>query len=327
MVARGVVWASALALAVAFVACGGQSSEELAGESGEAGEVGAGGSTSAGGRGSSGRGPAGGTAGGVAVGGASGSVAVGGSAGTSIANGGTAGMCTPASSQGGWTGEDGCPIPWWGKSLDGAKGLLECPAPDDPALLAYGQTNQPTCTAITGPVAEGRSSEGDFSCCYHLDERPCCDGTYQDDICIEIPYFGDGTRSVELPTGAVEDPAIACARASGDSVELSRAEAADRMIGVWLRCGGDSESFFRDGVIFRGDGTFDALELGDDFGLSESEGCLESGLWGFYSDTGQVNLFVEDFTRIVFPTFTSGPEENLMLESGRYVRAALPIGG
>ena len=324
MVGRGVVWASGLALALAFVACGGRSTEEPAGEGGEAGDVSTGGSKSTGGRSAAGNGTTG------ALGGTAGSGVVGGSAGTGVTRGGTSstgGTCTEGGSPGGRSGGNGCPLPWWGTPLEGVKGLLTCPDPYDPALLAYGQTNIPSCWQITGPVAESTESDGGIACCYHYDQRACCGADYQADDCIEIPYFGDGTVSVSLPTAAVDDRLDACGRSFGEPIELTRTEAAQRMIGVWLTCGVMPAPYVGDGFIFRGDGTFHAIVLDDDRRLSESEGCMQGGLWGFYSETGQLNLYVEDRTGSVFPTFTSGVEERLMLDSVPFVRASWPGGG
>lgn len=331
MVGRGVVWASGLALGVAFVACGGRSTELSSGEGGEAGEESTGGKSSIGGRSAAGTGTGGASGTGVPIGGTAGTISIGGTSGgfdggtggASIPRGGTSGTggkCSSEGSQGGWIGADGCAIPWWGTSLEGVKGLLECPAPDDPALLAFGQTNIPPCWAITGPVAEIHGSDGSFSCCYHYDERGCCGSNYEADSCIEIPFFGRGNNHPTLPTRPVEDPRLACEHLPGAVVELSRADAAERMIGIWLTCG-ETGSYFGDGIVFDGDGTFHILDLGDDLRLSEREGCGQGGLWGFYSDTGQVNLHVDDGTRYVFPTLAGPPNDRLFLDNVSFVPA------
>ena len=287
-------------------------------EGAEAGEAGTGGGTSTGGRSAAGTGTAGG-AGAVAMGGRGGS-AFGGTSGTTS-------MCTPAVSQGGWTGGDGCPVPWWGTSLAGVEGLLACPSPDNPALLAYGQSNLPPCFELTGPIVEDRSSDGALVCIYHVGTDTCCDAPFVSELRFDIPHFGDGTSSVSLPTIPVEDPAVACARSSGSTVDLSRAETAQRMVGVWLTCEGHRASYFGEGVIFRGDGTFHVIDLDDDRRVSERDGCSKGGLWGLLEE-GQLNLYIDDGVQpLPFPRFTAGPEERLMIHTIPLVRATWPAGG
>jgi hypothetical protein len=252
-----------------------------------------------------------------------GGISFGGNGGVGVPSGGVSGAgggCVNDGSQGGHIGADGCEIPWWGTTLDGVKGLLECPPPDNPALLAFGQTNLPVCWQLTGPVDEVNDPEGGLSCCYLFDESTCCSGRDEPGYdCIDIPYFGTGNLTAMLPTRPIEDPLPACGRSFGDPVALSRAEAAERMIGLWVICGDTPDASFGDGIIFDGDGTFHFLELADDLRLSEREGCMQGGLWGFVG--GLLRLHIETNTRFVSPTFTSGPEERLILDSVQFVRA------
>src|SRR5881394_2581014 len=92
---------------------------------------------------------------------------------------------------------DGCNFTWWGGTLSDVVGLTSCAAPDDPATLAYGQTQLNGCEIVTGPL-EQRQSEGMVSCRYRMDETRC--GTdYQADYWLDLPVFGDGSKVVTLP--------------------------------------------------------------------------------------------------------------------------------
>ena len=231
-------------------------------------------------------------------------------------------------SQGGRIDENGCAVPWWGTPLDGATGLRECPGPYDPAILAYGQTNIPPCSEVTGPIDQKVSAEGQLSCCYHIDEHACC-STFEADRCIDVPYFGDGTRVAELPTTPVAEPSSACAELAGDPLELTTFEAANELVGVWLACAEMPPQWQGNGFIFQGDGSFHSISRGQDGLLVEAEGCLQAGLWGLLPETGQLNLHFGDRTQIVHPEFIAGAGARLVLRGYGYefVRAAAATGG
>jgi hypothetical protein len=314
MVGRGVVWAAGSWLVLSFFACGGRSEERAEGDGNES-ETG-GGTTTGGRVGTSG------TGGAMTPG--AGRMNIGGvSQGGSSAGGasGAAGMCLPYEALGGRIGADGCATPWWGTSLEESKGVTACSAPYDPAMLAYGQVNYPPCVELSGPFAEGVSSDGGHECCYRVDEHACCALTGGYDVCISVPTFGDGTRTATFPQGQLDDPFYVCDGGHGDGRPLAASEAAERLIGVWVSCGSLPEPFLGSGFVFQGDGSFHVVEFTDDFDLREVQGCMQGGLWGFLNTTGQLNLYVEDLTHPYLPLFTNAPNEWLLIDGHELVRA------
>jgi len=205
-------------------------------------------------------------------------------------------------------GSDGCPLPWWGTPLEGVTGLRSCSEPYDPAMLAYGQTQYESCFSVSGPI--GESMDGDnLSCCYHLDES-ACGNPYQGEFCIEVPYFGDGTLDALIPEGAVSFDA--CDAPPGPKLVLTKQSRAEHLIGVWLRCGPPAPSFNGNAIVFRGDGTFQALQTDEQGRLAPAAGCNQSGLWGFLSSNpGQLNMHMGDWTAIGSPQFTGGSPRRL----------------
>jgi len=174
--------------------------------------------------------------------------------------------------------DNGCFVPWWGTPLEGTPGLLHCPGPNDPAILAYGQTNRPPCWQVSGPVDERVTEQGLLSCCYHLDERACCGSMVESELCIDVPYFGEGGAPTVLPDSGVDDPTDACAAPVGEPLSLSLKDKADALIGIWLACGPLLDPFAGDGFVFHADGSFDTVTRLADGRLVANEGCSQSGL-------------------------------------------------
>ena len=152
--------------------------------------------------------------------------------------------------------------------------------------------------------------DGDnLSCCYHLDES-ACGNPYQGEFCIEVPYFGDGTLDALIPEGAVSFDA--CDAPPGPKLVLTKQSRAEHLIGVWLRCGPPAPSFNGNAIVFRGDGTFQALQTDEQGRLAPAAGCNQSGLWGFLSSNpGQLNMHMGDWTAIGSPQFTGGSPRRL----------------
>lgn len=285
----------------------------------------AGGSTIGGGAGIAGSPLGGSSQGGVPTpGGSSGSPPIsgeggGGSGGTDEPQGGSGGVCREGVSEGGRLDENQCPVPWWGEHLYPAVGLLDCPEPYDPAMLAYAQTNQPRCFEITGPIAKATSSEGQLQCCYHVDQTACCNSTYEGDFCVDVPYFGDGGTTV-VPVVAIDALEQACAEVPLTYAAKPLVEAAASLVGTWFACNELQVPFLGSAFVFRADGSFHSLTLGSDGVLGESEGCLQGGLWGFLGSTGQLNLHMEDFSQYHHPEFAGDPADHLMIYGHAFVR-------
>jgi hypothetical protein len=170
-------------------------------------------------------------------------------------------------------------------------------------MLAYGQMQYESCWGVTGPI--GQSMMGNnLSCCYHFEES-ACGNAYQGDACIEMPYFGDGTADVQIPDGAVSFDS--CDAPVGPKLVLTQQSRVDHLIGVWLRCGPAVPLFNGNAIVFRGDGTFQALQTNEQGRLEPAPGCDQSGLWGFLgSSPGQLNLHIGDRTTFLVPQFTGG---------------------
>lgn len=218
---------------------------------------------------------------------------------------------------GGPVGSEPCTLPWWGTSLEGVVGLTSCPGPMDPALLAYGQTQYPSCLKVTGPT--GSKQDGaNLSCCYNFDESACSGSGSSSNGCIDLWYFGDGTKQTTIPTTSVKDQLAGCSAPFGTAIVLNNeTESANHLIGVWLRCSetGGPTLLRGNGIVFRTDGTFHTLQTDSSGRLVETKDCNQYGLWGFFSTDNQINMVANvGVVLMAHPTFTDGTPRQLRLD-------------
>jgi hypothetical protein len=288
--------------AVICVACGGQ--VQGGGNFSAAGSAGSGGAAqSAPGSGGAGAvGPSGGSGGGDSV------SPVSGSAGSGSAPIGSAGA-----------GPGACQLPWWGTSLAGVAGLTNCPGPYNPAMLAYSDTQYPSCWKLTGPL--GTKHDGaNLSCCYNFDETACGEGQGASESCIDVWYFGDGTGQTAIPTDSVTGQLTTCSIPFGTPITVdTQAERASHLIGAWVKCTADDplDTPLRgDGIIFRADGTFHTLQIDSSGHLVETPGCNQFGLWGLIvrPDQPQIDMAIDAGWMIGLPYFTDNSPRQLKID-------------
>lgn len=255
-----------------------------------------------------GAGGTGGTGGTTPAGGAGGMAQSGGAAGVPIPDAGTGSgggascdWSTPPNVAPGACGQ------WWGGTLVGARGPTSCPCPSDPAMLAYGQTMHWPCVRISGPVAATSTVAGLLSCNYLFDESACPAGKIHD-WWIDVPYFGGGSSKLSLPTTSFSEAKAKCTAPKGPPASPGGVgQHAELLIGRWAVCSTKPDSVISaDGLVFHPDGSFQKLVVSPSGKLVTSEECNAYGLWGFWPDENQLNLFMDIGTAFSHVEFRSG---------------------
>ncbi len=206
---------------------------------------------------------------------------------------------------------------WWGGTLAGLSGASTCPCPTSEQFLAYGQTQEPTCFQIVGPLDTKLDGEV-TSCLYHMSESNC-GNPYTSDSWMDLPYFGGGSGKLELPSVSVDVFKSACGAPAGNElVPATLAERAKILTGVWVKCAGWNP-YLDAGLVFHPDGSFQVLTVGANNELVPAAGCNRSGLWGLIGlPANQLDMFFDNGSILAVVTIHAGPPVRIDIDDSAF---------